>query len=291
MRLPQPADRVLRDFHLVSPRWLLVASVTRYPGRLPAVDVYSLDHVTSLEEGGGAAVPTRIATYELPCPRPQHVARIRITGDTSWRHHKLPGSEERLGIPFGTSRLNSVIHITMRVVESIPHPGEERRQRVFDIFTPLSTFLPSSPSLSKISNGPSHVSWSEWGPRRSRWFRDLTMHHATTTHGYRVIWPDRIWDFNPTGNARDIFRTAHMPHGHHRERSVIHEGATVIEADNIFQEDVISYLPYRETVMTPPLHIQGVSSTNGLIGWNITDDGLDVHVYEGLELPPLYPTV
>ncbi|TFK53227.1 hypothetical protein OE88DRAFT_1734163 [Heliocybe sulcata] len=290
MRLPQPSDRVLRDFHLVSPHWLLVTSVTRYPGRLPAVDVYSLDRVASTAEDGSTPVPTHIATYELPSPRPEHVARIRINGNRSWNYHESSSHQGVLGCPFGISKLRSVVHVTLRVVEisSNLDVPDGRRQHVFDIFTPLSTFLGDTMTLKEGNSAePLFVPWNAWGPRSTRWFRDLAAIHTASTNGCRVIWPDRVWDFNRVDNARDLSRGEAVLLSEDTQLSRIHKDPTILEAGNVFLEDVVSCLPYRETLIQPPSNLQGIWTTDRLIGWNITEEGIDVHFLEGVTLPPL----
>ncbi|KZT22923.1 hypothetical protein NEOLEDRAFT_1180504 [Neolentinus lepideus HHB14362 ss-1] len=306
MRLSQPVDRVLRDFYIVSPQWLLVTSVTRYPGRLPAVDVYSLDGMASMAEAGGTRVPTHVATYELPPPRPEHVARIRINGNNAWNYHKSSVYQSVLGCPFGTSKLSSIVHLTLRLVEVLSSDAPDgRRQHVFDIFTPLSTFLGNVETLNEGNpTEPLLVPWNVWGPQSTRWFRDLAAIHTASTHGCRVIWPDRVWDFNRIDNVRDISRRENVS-----PWSYIHDLPTIIKGASVFLEDIVSWLPYRETYIQSPLTLQGMWTTDRLVGWNvniesafywnpvdngtsqITEEGLDVHLLEGVTLPPLCASI
>ena len=120
---------------------------------------------------------------------------------------------------------------------------------------------------------PSVHAWDEWGPLNTRWIKDPLGRLAPTIrpYGYRVGFPDRILDFNPCEVGRDICRgtSANLDnltpwtlegnsHGllrplpHHVEslKSRIVREPTVISAGQVVRQNIISSLPYRETLCT-----------------------------------------
>jgi len=108
---------------------------------------------------------------------------------------------------------------------------------------------------------PSVHAWDEWGPSNTRWVKDPLARWVTTIqpYGYRVGFVDRILDFNPCEVGRDICRSnlansnnlASWEHEYNgnitNPRSRIIWEPTVISTGQVFRQNIVSSLPYRET--------------------------------------------
>ncbi|KDQ54170.1 hypothetical protein JAAARDRAFT_209603 [Jaapia argillacea MUCL 33604] len=289
-KIQQPGNRILNHFLLVSDSCLLVCCLERQR-RLPIVDVYRLDNSPSIQPGS-QKLATIVRTFELPAPNSDHITRMRFATDTA-RTYPPSECEKSSGLPFSMPSNNRLISLTLRISEN----STDHTQHLFDIFTPLGTFLHSH----KISEESTVVRWKDWGPSSTRWFRRLQQSPSHQMHGYRVIALNRIWDFNPLDVARDMHRsnmrstsddatlnansqsTAEVwPTTKPGQRSWIRAEPTTIKAGGIFQDDIISTLPYRETWFEKPLNVEGVWLSDRVIGYSLDDQNFYADVYQGL---------
>ena len=109
---------------------------------------------------------------------------------------------------------------------------------------------------------PSIHTWDEWGPSNTRWVKDPLGRSVTTIqpYGYRIGFVDRILDFNPCEVGRDICRGS-LAHSNYLAswedeydgnienlRSRIVREPTVIFTSQVFRQNIVSSLPYRETL-------------------------------------------
>ena len=117
---------------------------------------------------------------------------------------------------------------------------------------------------------PSVYAWEEWGPPNTRWIKDPLSRLAPTIrpYGYRFGFADRVLDFNPCEVARDICysisansnnltpwnlegrsRGLLRPPPLHVEnpKSRIVREPTVVSAGEVVRQEIVSWLPYRET--------------------------------------------
>jgi hypothetical protein len=106
---------------------------------------------------------------------------------------------------------------------------------------------------------PSIHPWSTWGECNSRWFKDVGagLILPTRPYGYRISRPSRVLDFNPYDIARDLCRQEYTPSSAYNSEdeggcSHIVTESTIILSDDPFEENIVSSLPYRETLYELP---------------------------------------
>jgi len=149
------------------------------------------------------------------------------------------------------SHTSGIIQIRMMFPQTETPPG-------FQVFVLPDVLL----SAGKGQDGnPSVHPWDEWGPPNTRWIKDPLGRWATTIqpYGYRIGFADRILDFNPCEVGRDTCRGSlansnnllswegGYPHDVEGLRSRIVREATVIFTSQVFRQNIVSSLPYRET--------------------------------------------
>lgn len=160
--------------------------------------------------------------------------------------------------PNVVSRTSGIIQIRMMFPQTAAPSG-------FQVFVSAGVLLRAG----KGQDGkPSVHSWDEWGPPNTRWIKDPLGRHATTIHpyGYRIGFADRVLDFNPCEVGRDTCRGSFSnpnnltswtsedeydgmvnPRNIENPRSRIVRESTVIFTSQVFRQDIVSSLPYRET--------------------------------------------
>jgi hypothetical protein len=79
------------------------------------------------------------------------------------------------------------------------------------------------------------IPWSAWGPQNTRLFVDGGF--GPSVHMYRICTADSVMDFNPIDIARDICLG--------NEEYIQQEATILPKAMDLFEEDVITRLPYR----------------------------------------------
>ena len=144
--------------------------------------------------------------------------------------------------------------------------------RVTHVF-PLSV-IQSLVATSRDSPRHRQVPWSKWGPQKSRCFVD----HSTVitgAYGSQILLSDwRMLEFNPQTIACDLTRVGKGPSSKARKRLRLRrplrnvelpEGGkiirrpTVYRKGKVFDQEVATYLPYRET------HLGGVPADSVLV--------------------------
>jgi len=212
--------------------------------------VYSLD-----PQGNASSTPDHLATFNFP--------RMSLkTTPLTFIHSSFPPTfSEYQHIhqmkPNFVSHASGVIQIRMMFPPTTTPSG-------FQVFVAPDVLLRAG----KGQDGkPSVHAWAEWGPPNTRWIKDPLGRFATTikSYGYRIGFADRILDFNPCEVGRDICRgsfanpnnpaswisddecdgTVH-PRNVENLKSRIVQEPTVIFASQIFRQDIVSSLPYRE---------------------------------------------
>jgi len=120
-----------------------------------------------------------------------------------------------------------------------------------------------------------HVPWSAWGPSATHWSlsNSTSMSWITTTAGQRVVTledripsPIIVRDFNPyVVRAARALATAsgQSKEGKWRKlpnenRAILKVEGSVLPAGSVFEEDVLSFLPYVEIVTQREYHYEGV---------------------------------
>jgi hypothetical protein len=108
------------------------------------------------------------------------------------------------------------------------------------------------------SSTPVPIPWDLWGPSNSRWFDTSQMpisKWSRNVHGYRLVTPNRVYDFNQLSIARDIARG--------QTESIIAQPTMLPVANGIFNCDVVSSLPYRFTNIPRNAHGGGINLDHG----------------------------
>lgn len=215
--------------------------------------VYSLD-----PQGNATTIPDHLATFNFPAMSLKTAPLTAIHSSfppTPSNHHHI--IQER---PNFTSHTSGIIQIRM-VLTRAAHPFG------FQVFVSPGVLLRAR----KEQDGrPSIHAWDEWGPPNTRWIKDPGKFTPTIRpYGYRIGFVDRILDFNPCEVGRDICHGGSVnlnnlaprtPEGKpcgllrplplHVEspKSRIVREPTIISSSEVTRRDIVSSLPYRETL-------------------------------------------
>lgn len=210
-------------------------------------------------QGNVSNTPDHVATFNFP------EMSLRTTPFTIIHSSFPPGPSEYHHIiqtkPNFTSHTSGIIQIRMIF-------GRTARPSGFQVFVSPEILLRAG----KEQDGrPSVYNWDEWGRPNTRWFKDPLGRLAPTLrpYGYRVGFPDRILDFNPRELVRDICRGSPVdPHNivpctpdgqpqvftgspyEESPKSRIIREPTIMSTSGTLRQDIVSSLPYRETLCT-----------------------------------------
>jgi hypothetical protein len=220
-----------------------------------ALFIYSLD-----PKGSATSTPDLLATFNFPAmslrTTPLTVIHSSFPSTSSGYHHIIQGR------PNFISHTSGIIQI--RIFTQTTHPFG------FQVFVLPGVLLHAT----KGQDGrPSVHHWDEWGPPNTRWIKDPLGRLAPTIrpYGYRVGFADRVLDFNPCEVGRDICHggSANLsdlapptlegkshsllrPLPFHAEspNSRVVQEPTIVSTSEVVRQDVVSSLPYRETLFT-----------------------------------------
>ncbi|KAF7792420.1 hypothetical protein EIP86_003457 [Pleurotus ostreatoroseus] len=225
----------------------------------------------------GAIIPTHIATYQFP-------SLEKGTSSTgAWNpitiSHSAGLARQHDPQSFKPDPKLTVINFNRL------YYGPTDAIRI-SCYVQLATFLSALElyRTQKASRGPLVLPWNAWGPAHTRCFDDSRLDPSQTlsrtAYGSRIYEHSCVRDFNQREIARDLgtrpshsIRSvpnnirfiSHLPFGSSgrdsnampKEDRKVHGypgrivlRPTVISAGNVFVEDVITSLPYRETEIT-----------------------------------------
>jgi hypothetical protein len=124
----------------------------------------------------------------------------------------------------------------------------------------LVQFLPSNGLSSLLNNEATSYEWEEWGPYRSRLFIPPQLHSeiwVCYVHGWKYVASEpgasqngfvaRLYDFNQVAiqrNYRDTRPSANA------DRWLCKKTGTVLAPGTIFEDTVVTRLPYRSQVLS-----------------------------------------
>jgi len=178
---------------------------------------------------------------------------------------------------------------------SYPHPDErihafcvyllnsnqlDGSTQPYVFFVNIHTFLhPSQPILEFMATSTKPddpIPWEIWGPHNTRWFSGNITDWQHSLHGHRTVeivdplpTPDtasvpfphrklRVRDFNPYALSRT------NEHGNGWRGRVVRE-PSIILAQDAFNQDVVSHLPYREIISKETFDVTDVMMDDGRI--------------------------
>ena len=193
--------------------------------------IYSVD-----PQGNASSTPDHLATFNFP-------SMSLRTAPLTVIHSSFPPAPSRhLHIiqkkPNFISHASGIVQLRMIFTRSTSPFG-------FQVFVSPDVLLRAE----KGQDGrPSVHTWDEWGPTNTRWIKDPLGRLTPTIrpYGYRVGFVDRILDFNPCEVARDICHGSSV--GVENLSSRIVREPTVIFTSEAVRQNIVSSLPYRETL-------------------------------------------
>ncbi|KAI0339584.1 hypothetical protein BDW22DRAFT_1431487 [Trametopsis cervina] len=213
-----------------------------------------------------------VATYHYPdvLPKYSSLGNGFVTGSSGGG--LMPGNTATY--PFTRQVTDALVFVTRIYVTNAQ-------------FTRVVHLFPASAITSAIKSynpavGVRSIPWDRWGPMNSRCFIDHSR-MITSSYGWQFVLPDfTMLDFNPVDIARDLQHAGHAvtpptysrkrgpvvarkhrslkefltgvsahphpePDPHIPGKGVIIRQATLIKRGDIFMQDVVTWLPYRET--------------------------------------------
>ena len=218
--------------------------------------IYSFD-----SQGHTPAAPDHLATFIFPAmslrTAPLTVIHSSFPPTPSDYNHTI---QER---PNFVSQTSGIVQIRM-IFAPTTHPFG------FQVFVSPDVLLHASKGQ---DDTPSIHAWNEWGPPNTRWIKDPLGRLTPTIrpYGYRIGFADRVLDFNPCEVGRDICHGSSVnsnnlvpwamegqshsllrPLPFHLEslKSRIVREPTVISISEVVRQDIVSSMPYRETLCT-----------------------------------------
>jgi hypothetical protein len=225
------------------------------------LDVFELD--LSYTDGDVPRKPSHLATYQFPRMCFERFPLVVVT--SSFPSSSPPFFDDDLCKPSVAAPSSGLICIKI-IPRELALPTI--CCQVYILPTPLLTVGPD------YDGTPSVHAWSSWGPPITRWIKHGVGYPSLglKPYAYRVGTPGRILDFNPLDIARDLCRqkntptrslpsllsgrVQNVPHDDEQPPSRIVTQPTIIFSDERFREDVISSLPYRETMYDNPEGMQ-----------------------------------
>ena len=209
--------------------------------------IYSLD-----PQGDASSTPDHVATFNFP-------SMSLSTTPLTFIHSSFPSAPSEHHNthqmrPNFTSHTSGIIQIRIMFPRVVTSSG-------FQVFVLPDVLLRAR----KGQDGrPSTHAWDEWGSANTRWIKDPLGSLAPTLqpYGYRIGFADRVLDFNPCEVGRDMCRSSFAnpdpwtseeydgmisPHDIENPKSRIVREPTIILTSQVFRQDIVSSLPYRET--------------------------------------------
>lgn len=216
-------------------------------------------------------MPVHVATYQFPSLK----KGCSSTGSQNsfCRSATTGGAYSTQPLPFEPCSESAIVNINRLYF------GTSTTARV-NCFVQLSTFLSSiqryRDDILRNSNEPIVISWDEWGPTSTRCFLVSDPRSRRTTHsppfighGYRILQDGAVLDFNQREIKYDLryvkvkkqtsrgglTGTSRNPSYGGEDQSVpgypgrIVRKAFVVACSSIFTKDIVTSLPYRETMV------------------------------------------
>jgi len=206
--------------------------------------VYSLD-----PHADAPSILDHVATFNFP------IMSLRTPPYTFIHSSFPPAPSEHHHIhqmrPNFVSHTSGIVQIRMMFPQTESPSG-------FQVFVSSDVLLRAGKGQ---DGNPSVHAWDEWGPSNTRWVKDPLGRWVTTIqpYGYRIGFVDRILDFNPYEVGRDICRGS-LANSNNlvswegeydgnitNPKSRIIREPTVIFTGQVFRQNIVSSLPYRET--------------------------------------------
>lgn len=124
-----------------------------------------------------------------------------------------------------------VVHLTLVTASNV-------EEKVIFV-VPQASFFPTRAQLEHLSSKDQNgVLWDAWGPDNARIFLNtLPPNWNGVVHGYKLVVPSAVLDFNQLSIARDLARG--------EAEGIITEATMIPKVRGIFDCDVMSRLPYR----------------------------------------------
>ncbi|GBE81509.1 hypothetical protein BKA93DRAFT_822641 [Sparassis latifolia] len=244
---------------LLSDSCLVVAKMVAEKKDL-CLDVYAIKRTKK-----HALTLTLAAHFELPALREQMVCDISFASFGSSASSGIPASdgEPDPARPFSTSPIPSMVLLKLRVDHEYGHwlPGN------YAVFAETILFLSVvGDVLSHRKRKPTTFSWEEWGPDSTWWFDGNTVGSDTewkearwkdAMHGFRVMLPDSILDFNVVDIMRSLAELSAEDEDSDAEfmyetdwHTTIKKGTVAPDSDTYFVKKVRTYAPYRRTELS-----------------------------------------
>ncbi len=143
-------------------------------------------------------------------------------------------------------------------------------RKTLTFVTPQSICFPTPEQIGLQKSDPSSktadVPWHLWGPANSRWFKLWEFNKwSRNVHGFKFISPERVYDFNQLSISRDI--------AYGQTEGFVHHPTIIPAAEEIFDSDLVSSLPYRTTNIpsTAPFHRAGLLADDYILEMKVGD--------------------
>ncbi len=210
----------------------------------PAVRLYSISPRDCQQDEFGILTPTHLATFKLPELASANTRANFAISDESLRGIFTGPPSSSSGPPFQLSPSTRVISIYcwFYVIGDMATISE------LAIYANFQAFELRNESSRSLSSEPLTIHWDDWGKKHARCFSPYhlrTQVNHRRQHDSRALTIHRVVDFNTLDIARDTqhenTKGEKLYNGHIIGRDV----PTILSAGNVFEEDVVSYLPYR----------------------------------------------
>lgn len=263
---------------------IIIVGRSRMFDPIPVICVYHLQPTSHIGSNLAVAshLPIRIAQYQLPSI---NIYPVRFT-ITSFNTSKSSHISE-----FGPDTASAMLHIDISMGARFAFDAPTRRD---EFFTPAGLFIGHVDRARSLGSDweLQDIPWKNWGPAKTRWVNPRVVEEADedadvnvdertqqlvgpeqpwgeltrlagNREGARMVFPGYIIDFAPKELARGANHT--NPFEAHSEApdSSTHSLSRIVTAPTVlvggeYDHPVVSYLPYREISLDPPLECEDV---------------------------------
>ncbi len=225
-----------------------------------STEVYTLRRTTSDKEK-----IYHLATFKYPTIRSAYVTEISWEDDATFRSPRdgpVPGWSTRNAPPPPFMRSDTPLVMVYRTVQNF--------QFLHCIPTSVFTSVAGRLTSLDVTDEPLVLEWKSWGPENTRCFLDMNprpFHCPPANFGHQVLQRDlSLLDFNQLDITRDLHRLkmsalSDSSHAHALSAPIgdledvdipgtdtrIIRSPTVIPRGEIFDDDVVTTLPYKRT--------------------------------------------